>query len=387
MSTYFKGNRIRLYPTAEQEQKLWQHIGCCRFVWNYMLNMQKERHEKGEGFMSAYDMIKTLPSLKHGEDYAWLCDVSNTSLQKACTSLAKAYKDFFNKSKGYPKYKSRKKSKPKYQVREEHLRFDGKTAHIEKVGKVRYKTDLDIPLGKSAKFASASISYDDHKWFLSFAYECESQAFELTDKDMGIDLGVRELAVVSFGDDELRYANINRSMQMKKLDEKIRHTQRSISRKYEANKAGNKYVKTENIAREEEKLRKLWHRKRGIRMNYLHQTTHELVSMLPRRIVMEDLEVQKMLQTSYLAKDIQDECFYEFRRQVEYKCKKMGIEFVKADKAYPSSARCSGCGNVRDDLSLGNRTYVCPVCGLKIDRDLNAAINLKEYRENIVNIK
>lgn len=159
----------------------------------------------------------------------------------------------------------------------------------------------------------------------------------------------------------------------------MRHLKRSISRKYEQNRRGNTFVKTNNIMRSEERLKKMYARMANIRTNYIRQTTHDLVSLLPKRVVMEDLNVIGMMKNRHLSKAIQEQCFAEFIRQMQYKCEWNGIEFVQVDRFYPSSKTCSCCGAIKHDLRLRDRVYVCAECGAEIDRDYNAAINLSRY--------
>lgn len=376
-----KSYKIRLYPTKEQEQLMWKHVGSCRFIWNWMLTKQEELYKQGEKHLSAFDMINLISPIKKQEEYKWLSDVSNNSLVTICRDLDKAYKKFFKKTSGFPKYKSKKKSKPNFPIRTNFLYLkNNKVLNIEKIGKVRYKTDFVFEYGRNAcKFTNARISYINGKWMLSFGMECENQAHELNDVSMGIDLGVKDLAIVEYNGEPLVFHNINKSKQMRNIGKRLRHLQRSISRKYEANRTGKKYNKTKNIEKQEERLRKLRARQSNIRRNYIHQTTHKLVSLLPKRIVMEDLNVQGMMKNRHLSKAVQEQCFYEFIRQMEYKCAWNGIELVKADRFYPSSKTCSGCGCIKKDLKLSDRTYRCSDCGLIIDRDYNAAINLSRY--------
>lgn len=375
-----KSFKIRLYPTKSQEQLMWKHVGACRFIWNYMLETQQSNYEQGGRYLSAYDMINLLKPLKNDGGHDWLYEVSNTSLQRICQDINAAYQRFFNKSAGHPKFKSKKRAKSAFPVRADSLYFvDGQTVHTEKLGRVKYKADFDLPLGKGVKFTNPRISYINGKWMLSFGMECENQAPELTDKPMGIDLGVKDLAVAEFDGEMLQFHNINKSKQMRALKKRLVHIQRSISRKYEQNKVGSKYVKTKNIEKEEAKLRKIYARMSNIRNNYIHQTTHKLVSMRPCRVVMEDLNVRGMMKNRHLAKAVQEQCFHEFLRQMQYKCEWNGIEFIQADRFYPSSKTCSGCGMVKDDLKLSDRIYRCECCGLVIDRDYNAAINLSRY--------
>jgi len=210
--------------------------------------------------------------------------------------------------------------------------------------------------------------------------ECENQALQLSDKDMGIDLGVKDLATVAYGDERLVFHNINKSEKVRRLKKLIKHLQRNISRKYEqSKKRTGRFEKTQNITKQESKLRRAYARLTNIRNNYLHQTTRTLVNKLPRRVVMENLSVSGMMKNKHLSKAIAEQGFHEFIRQMTYKCEWAGIEFVQADKFYPSSKTCSCCGSIKRDLRLRDRVYICNECGLSIDRDYNAAVNLMRY--------
>lgn len=376
-----RGVKIRLYPTKEQESLMWKHVHASRFIYNHMLALQKERYANGEKHLSAFDMNKLLTTLKKQPEFEWLNEVSVVMLQRTCADLSEAYNRMFKKVARFPKFKSRKRAKTAFPVRctSGNLYFTETTVQIQKLGRVKYKTDRTIPLGRDAQFHNARVSFRDGKWFLSFGIECESQAPELNEYSMGIDLGVKELATVAYGDDSMVFHNINKSRRVRTIKHNIKRLQRSISRKYEANKRGNKFVKTRNIERCEDKLRRMHARLSDIRNNYIHQTTHRLVSLLPRRVVMEDLNVSGMMKNRHLSKAIAEQGFYEFIRQMQYKCAWNGIEFLQVSRFYPSSKTCSCCGSIKHDLELNDRVYVCGDCGLRIDRDYNAAINLSRY--------
>ena len=374
-----KSFKVRIYPTKLQEALMWKHIGSCRFIWNYMLSEQEKLYDLGERHLSAFDMINLLKPLKNDGEHEWLYEVSNTSLQIACQDLDKAYKSFFKKQSGFPKFKSRKRSKPNYPICATGFYFSEGKVQIQKLGKVKYKTDFDLPQGRDAKFSNPRISFLNGKWILTFGMECENQTPELTEKKVGIDLGIKDLAVVAIDNESAVFHNINKSQSVRKLKRKIIYLQRSISRKYEQNRVGNKYFKTNNILRQEIKLRRLHARLSNIRSNYIHQCTHYIVSKLPFRVVMEDLNVSGMMKNKHLSKAIQEQCFFEFIRQMKYKCEWNGIEFIQVSRFYPSSKTCSNCGCIKHDLKLSDRTYSCSECGFVIDRDLNAAINLMKY--------
>ena len=351
-----------------------------------MLRMQEDNYKSGEKYLSAFSMIKMLTPLKNDGEHDWMYEVSNASMQTVCRDLDKAYKEFFKKNRKHPRRKSRKKFKPSYPVNSDRFYFkDNKFCQVQMLGKVKYKTDFNFPIGRNAyKFYNVRIQYKPARdiWMLTLMMEVESQEPELTDIRMGIDLGIKELAVVAYGDDKFVFHNINKSKMIRDLENKLKHIERSISRKYKASKKRTgRYEKTNNIIKEEQKKRKIYDRLNGIRHNYIHQTTHKLVSMLPKRIVMEDLNVLGMMKNKHLSKAVQEQCLYEFTRQIEYKCLWNGIEFIKTDRFYPSSKTCSSCGSVNKDMKLSDRTYICHECGLEIDRDYNAAINLMRYAD------
>lgn len=375
-----KTYRMRLYPTKEQEGLMWQHIGACRYVWNWMLAKQEELYEQGEKHLSAFSMIKLLTPLKKDGEHGWLYDVSNTSCQIICQDLDKSYKEFFAKRQGFPRFKSRKKSKPSFPVCNEKLRIiSDTTMQIQKLGRVKCRIDNRLNTDAAYKFSNARISYKNGKWIMTVGIESESQAPKLTDKSMGIDLGVKDSAIVAFGSEKIVFPNINKGRQVRLLKKRIKHLQRSMSRKYEANKTGKKYNKTKNIEKCEDKLRELHERLSNIRTNYIHQSTSKLIKLLPCRVVMEDLNVKGMMKNRHLSKAVQEQCLAEWIRQMQYKCAWNGIEFIQADRFYPSSKTCSNCGCIKHDLKLSDRTFICNECGFTIDRDYQAALNLMRY--------
>lgn len=381
-SQIIKGYRIRLYPTKEQEEKFWKHIHACRYIWNYMLEKQMILDLEGEDYLTGYQMISLLTPLKKEEKYKWLSEVASHSLQRTCLVLAETFSLYLKKKSNFPKFKSKKKSKSNFPTSIENFYFvNNKLLNIEKVGKVKYKSNFNFPHGfKIFQFINPKVSYVNGKWFVSFGVRCEKQTPKLNDISMGIDLGIKSLAVVEYNNSSLIFNNINKSKKIKDLEKKKKYLQRKISRKYEMNRQGKTYIKTNNIKREEEKLRKLYAKLSNIRHNYIHQTTHYLTyHLLPKRIVMEDLNIMGMIKNSYLSKSVFDQCLYEFIRQMKYKCDWNGIEFIQADRMFPSSKTCSKCGNIKKDLKLSDRIYKCPICGNKIDRDYNAAVNLSRY--------
>jgi len=278
-------------------------------------------------------------------------------------------KSFLNK----PTFKSKRKSKKSFYNDNVSLKVkDGKQVLIEKVGWI--STNEQIPIG--VKYTNPRITHDNKYWYLSVGIEQETSQEEMTDVSLGIDIGVKALAVCSNG---TVYKNINKNNAVKKTVKRFSRLQRQVSRKYEMNKEGNRFVKTSNVIKIEKKIQLLHRRLSNIRKNHLHQSTNDIVKTKPYRIVMETLNIKGMMKNRHLSKAIAKQCLYEFKRQIQYKCEKYGIEFVEADKWYPSSKMCSSCGSIKKDLKLSDRIYEC-VCGHKMDRDLNASINLAHYQ-------
>lgn len=369
--------KIRLFPTKEQEQLFYKHIGACRFIWNWGLDTQINYYQKTGKKYSGYDLMKMLTPLKKIEEYLWLNEVSNASLQTILLDLDRAYKNFFKSGFGFPKFKSKKRAKKSFPARCNATYFYNEIyAQIPSIGKVRYKTNYNIPIGKNIKLSNPRISFVNDKWILTVGIECENKAIELTSSSMGIDLGVKDLAIVAIGNDKLVFKNINKTSKMRKLNKKLKHLQRKTARKYYTNGG---YDKTNNILKTEAQIKELSYHISNIRQNYIHQITRQLVDMLPYRVVMEDLNVSGMMKNRHLSKAVQEQCFFNFIQIMKYKCEEYGIEFVQADRFYPSSKTCSSCGCINKDLKLSDRTYICSECGAVIDRDYNAAINLMQY--------
>ena len=196
---------------------------------------------------------------------------------------------------------------------------------------------------------------------------------------MGNDLGVKELAVVSYNGNPIVFHNINKSRKMKTLVSKLKHLQRIQCRKYPTNSDNNGVNKSKSLIKYENMIRDIHYKISNIRENYIHHITHYLISLYPERVVMEDLNVEGMRKNRYLAKSVQEECFSKFIFQMKYKCERNGIEFIQVDRFFPSSKLCHKCGNIKKKLKLSERTYVCEECGFTINRDFNAALNLEYY--------
>lgn len=371
-----KSIKIRLLPTKEQEILMNKSVGTARFAYNWGLVKWDEMYKKG--LKPNGKKIKKIfnNGIKKEEEYKWLYEVSGQITAQAFTDLQNSFDNFFSKKSKYPRFKSKRKSKESFYVRYDRMNIKNNTVNIEKVGRVKFTTNYDIPI--LDEYVNPRCNFDGKYWYLTFGYEHDENQIELNeDLSIGIDLGITSLAVVSGIDSPIK--NINKSYQVKKLSKKLKRLQKKCSRKYEMNKNGIQFIKTKNIIKLEKEI-KLIHRKlTNIRNNHIHQATNSIIKLKPYRVVMEDLNITGMMKNKHLSKAIGEQKLNEFLRQMEYKCEFNGIEFIKTDRFFPSSKLCSSCENIKKDLQLSDRIYKCE-CGLVIDRDKNASINLSNYK-------
>lgn len=376
-----------LIPNNKQKTKLFQYANAARFAYNWALSREKENYEKGGKFISDADLQKEFTKLKKTDGYLWLNDVSNNVPKQAIKDACDSYKRFFKGIAGYPKFKSRKYAVPsfyqdniKIQFTDTHVKVEGfaasKKKNKQRLNRIRLAEHGRIPT--DCKYTNPRIKYDGINWWITVGIEYKDIAGISSNEGIGIDLGVKDFAICSDGN---KYRNINKTQRVKKLEKRKRRLQRSISRGYEKNKKGENYCKTSNIIKKEKELLKLNHRLTNIHQNYLHQTTSEIIKREPSFVCIEDLNVKGMVKNRHLSKEVQQQGFYEFRKQIEYKAEWNNILVVIADRFFPSSKLCSCCGNIKKDLRLSDRIYKCK-CGNVIDRDYQAALNLKRYGEN-----
>ena len=384
-----KSIKVRLNPNNKQSTKLFQYAGCARFAYNWAISREQDNYKQGNKFLSDSELRKEFTQLKKQSEYQWLNEVSNNVTKQAIKDACNTYKRFFKGQCKYPKFKSKKHSTPsfyqdniKIQFTDTHVKVESfsmsKKQNKQKLNWIKLCEKGRIPT--DCKYMNPRFTYDGLYWYVSVGIEVNDNTTLPSNEGIGIDLGIKDLAICSDGN---TYKNINKTQTVKKLEKKKRRLQRSISRKYEENKKGASYCKTSNIIKSEKELLKLNHRLTNIRQNYLHQTSAKIVKREPSFICIEDLNVSGMMKNKHLSKAVQQQGFYEFRRQIEYKTMWNNIPVVIADRFFPSSKLCSCCGSIKKDLKLSDRIYKCE-CGNVIDRDYQAALNLKQYGENVL---
>lgn len=384
-----KAIKVMLVPNNVQRTKMFQYAGASRFAYNWALAREKENYEKGYRFISDSELRKEFTKLRNSDEYAWLQNISNNVTKQAIKDACNAYKNFFRGLQRYPRFKSKKKSTPKFyqdnvkiRFSNTHVKFEGfslsRKTNKQKLNWVRLAERGRIPA--DSKYMNPRVSFDGLNWWISVCVEFPDSKEILNGHGIGIDLGIKDLAICS---DANTYRNINKSNTVMKLEKRRCRLQRSVSRKYEQNRKGGSYCKTNNIVKNERLLLKVNHRLTNIRKNYLHQTTSEIINRKPRFICIEDLNISGMMKNRHLSKAVQNQGFFEFRKQLEYKCNNSGIQLIIADRFYPSSKICSCCGKIKKDLKLSDRIYRCD-CGNVTDRDFQASVNLRAYGERFV---
>ena len=268
----------------------------------------------------------------------------------------------------------------KIQFTDTHVKVEGfansKKKNRQKLNWIRLAEYGRIPT--DCKYYNPRIKYDGLNWWITVGVDCKPINNISKTNGVGIDLGIKDLAICSDGN---TYKNINKTKKVKQLEKRKRRLQRSLSRKYELNKKGGRYCKTSNIIKSEKELLKLNHRLTNIRHNYIHQTTSEIIQRKPSYITIEDLNVKGMMKNKHISKSVQQQCLYEVARQLQYKCSWNGIELRQVSRWYPSSKTCHECGYINKELKWYHRTYKCPICGYVEDRDYNASLNLRDMNE------
>ena len=383
-----KSIKVRLHPNNKQLTKLFQYAGCARFAYNWAISRERENYNRGNKFLSDKELRKEFTRLKN-QQHSWLKSVSNNVTKQAIKDACNTYKRFFKGQCRYPKFKSKKRSTPsfyqdtcKIQFTDTHVKVEGfsmsRKRNKQQLNWIRLCETGRIPT--DCKYMNPRFTYDGNHWYVSVSIEVPDTQTTTTNDGIGIDLGLKDLAICSDGN---TYPNINKTQRVKKLEKRKRRLQRSISRRYESNKRGERYCKTRNIVKGEHELLKVTKRLTNIRHNHLHQTTSEIIKRKPSFICIEDLNVSGMMKNKHLSKSVQQQGLYEFRRQIEYKSDWHHIPVIIADRYFPSSKLCICCGTIKKDLKLTDRIYRCD-CGNTIDRDFQASLNLKTYGEDVL---
>ncbi len=382
MKRLLKSFKTEINPTEEQKARIRRTIGTCRYVYNFYLGHNKALHDNGEKFMTGKSFSLWLNNeyIPDNPDKTWIREVYSKAVKKSIEDGCTAFTRFFKHQSDFPKFKKKGKSDVKmYFVRNnpKDCQCERHRLKIPTLGWVRIKEKGYIPTTKDGyMIRSGTVSVKAGRFYVSVLVEIpDVNIGNNSNEGIGIDLGLKDLAIVSNGK---TYRNINKSAGLKKLEKQLIREQRSLSRKYENLKKGESTQRA-NIRKQKLKVQKLHHKMDNIRTDYINKTIAEIVKTKPSYITIEDLNVKGMMKNRCLSKAVASQKFYEFRTRLKAKCDENGIELRVADRFYPSSKTCHHCGSVRKNLKLSDRIYRCE-CGYVADRDLNAALNLKDAK-------
>jgi len=374
-----KSFKTEINPTLEQKTKINKTIGTCRYVYNFYLAHNKELHDNGQKFMSGKSFSVWLNNeyLPNNPDYAWIKEVSSKSVKKSIEDGCTAFTKFFKGQSKFPKFKKKCKSDVKMYFVKNNPKdcfCERHRINIPTLGWVRLKEKGYIPTTKDGYIIkSGTISKKTDRYYVSVLIEIpDIKIINNSSEGIGIDLGLKDLAIVSNGK---TYKNINKSARIKRLEKQLRREQRCLSRKFENLKKGESTQK--NISKQKLKVQKLHHKIDNIRTDYINKIIAEIVKTKPSYITIENLNVSGMMKNRHLSKAVASQKFYEFRAKLKAKCADNGIELRIVDRFYPSSKLCHGCGCIKKDLKLSDRIYRCK-CGYVEDRDFNASLNLRD---------
>lgn len=375
-----KSFKTEINPSELQIKKIEQTFGNCRWVYNQYISYNNDGYKKGIPFTSGYSYSKIL---NNSERPDWLLSTSSKATKQSIMNAEKAYKRFFNGQSGFPRFKKKGNKESFYLPRNNKtdLTIDRHRIKLPTLGWVKLKEKGYIPTNIFP--SSATVSKRAGRYYVSVLFKDATynydHSYRYTDA-IGIDLGVKELAVVSNGKS---YYNINKTNRVKKLEKQLRKYNRSLSRKYEVNKKNNQKgdATYKNINKNRMKIQKKYQQLSNIRNDYQNKVISEIVKAKPSSITVENLRVSNMIKNKYLSKAISQQSFYTFKDRLRNKCNEYNIELREVDTFYPSSKLCSSCGFKKEKLSLSERTYHCDNCGFECDRDLNASINLAQAKE------
>ena len=379
----YKSIKVELKLTVAQKIQVNKTIGTERFIYNEYIKYNQEQYELGNKFVSAFDFSKYINNvyLPSNPDKKWIKDVSSKSVSKAMIYGEKAFKNFFKGLSGFPVFKKKGKNElGAYFVKDNKKDFEfyRHKIKIPTLKFVRVKEYGYIP--KNAKIKSGTISKIADRYFLSLVIEVEDTIKETNTntKGLGIDLGIKDTAICSDGK---VFKNINKTKKVKKIKKKLKREQRKMSRSIEYSKSNKiKLKELKNFNKKKLKVQRLFYRLNCIRDDYNNKMVNEITRTKLKYITIEDLKVSNMMKNRHLSKAIQEQNFYSIRTKLINKCKERNIELRLVDTFYPSSKTCSCCGEIKKDLKLNDRIYKCCNCGIEIDRDYNASINLEKAK-------
>jgi len=361
-------HKIELKPNNKQKTYFKKACGVSRFVWNWALEHWENEYKQGNK-PNALELKKIFNSIKR-EQYPFVLEVTKYASQQPFIHLKEAFNRYFKGLSKKPRFKKKKSGRDSFYIGGDQIKIDGKKVRIPRLGWVRMKEELRF----KGKMLNATVSRKADSWYIAFAVEVEENPYRLCENQarVGVDLGIEKLATLSDGK---VFENLHA---LKRFEKRLVRLQRQLSRKQHPTKKEDRTSFSKNYLKHSFRVAKLHKKIEDLRKDHLHKLTTFLTKNY-KEITIEDLNVNGMLKNHHLARVISDVGMHEFRRQLEYKSQLRGNKLIIADRWYPSSKQCSDCGYINQGLKLSDRIFSCPKCNLKIDRDLNASINLLNY--------
>lgn len=385
--------KTEIDPTPSQIELIHKTFGCTRFIYNQFVSENLENLASDKDYISAFDYSKRVNN--NPNTPTWLKEVPSKAVKQALIYADRAFKDYFYKRSGKPKFKKKGSSESFYLIGT--IKVERHRIFVPVLKWIRLKEFGYIP----KNISSVTISMKNGRYYISCLCKDEvDELIPLSDYNMGIDFGLKD----QFITEDRVIPSINKSLCIRKLEQRLRREQRKLSRKYEANMVDTVYYKTgakkgqlksykwlkplsecKNIQKQKLKVARIYERLTRIRTEYNRKALRSLVlERKPSSITIEDLAVRNMMKNRHLSKTISNAQRYQSRLYLENLCKKLGIELRLVSRFYPSSKLCSDCGFKYKDLKLNERTWICSNCCSKHDRDINAAINLGQCKEYTV---
>ncbi|MCG7333684.1 transposase [Sporosarcina sp. ACRSM] len=373
-----KAYKTEVLLTAAQQQKANQTIGVCRYVYNLYLETAQKQYKETKKHLSGFDFSKWLNNVHTKQNDQWMKDVSSKAVKQAIMSGDRAFKNFFKGIAKFPRFKKRKNEDVKAYFPKNNatdLTVERHRIKIPTFGWVRLKEFGYIPT--DATIINCTLSKKADRYFISVLCDVEKseKAYESESEGIGVDLGMKEFAVCS---NQLIFENVNKQERIIKLEKRLKRQQRKLSRSIEQNK---NRQRGEFCAKNRQKqllvVQQLHARLANMRKEYIRFVASVLVKTKPAFIAIEDLNVTGMMKNRHLSRAIASQNFKQFREFLIAKCLEIGIEIRLVDRWFPSSKCCSSCGEKNVGLSLADRIFTCGNCGLEMDRDFNASLNLK----------
>ena len=360
MKTIFRSYKFRIYPTKTQQELLSHHFGCVRFVYNHFLDLRNKNYKELNQKTTYFDCATKLTNMKKEDEFSWLKNVNSQSLQQSIRHLDVAFVSFFQKRTKFPRFK-KKTDKQSFVVPQ----FFTLDSSLNKLYIPKFKEGIKINIHEKVKGKLKHVTVSktsSGKYFASFSCEQEYQQYVPTGSSIGIDVGIKDLAVLSDG---TKYRNVKA---LKRNLKKLKFKQRQVSKKIKGSSSRKKAIK--QLALVHEKIM-------NVRRDNLHKVTTEIIKNHDV-VCVESLAVIKMMKDHVLAQALSDSAFGEFFSMLEYKAEWNDKKIIKIDRWYPSSKNCSVCNTINQGLTLKDRKWTCRSCGTEHDRDINAARNILE---------